>query len=72
MADFLKFGMQNEKSKSLFHRMLAKGVLAAEKKKADLYEAYLNKKQFSFPDAPEEDAALLKKIREQINDRNTE
>lgn len=70
--DFLDYGMQNEKNGSLIQRMLAKGVLAAEKKRADLYEICLNKKEISFPDGPEEDAALLKKIRERIDAQDTD
>lgn len=66
--DFLEYGMQNENSGSLFRRMAAKGVLAMEKKRADLHESRLNRKEISFPDGPEENAALLKKIRDQIDD----
>lgn len=68
--DFLKYGMQNEKSESLIRRMLARGMLAAEKKRADLCEISLSKKEISFPDGPEENAALLAKIREQIDARD--
>lgn len=64
--NFLDYGMKNEKSESVIQRTLAKGALAAEKKRADIYEAYLEKKQISFPDNPEEDEALLQKIREGI------
>lgn len=70
--DFFEYGMQNVKSESLFRRMLAKGILAAEKKRADLYEKRLSKEEISFPDGPEENAALLKKIRDQIDDLRTD
>ncbi len=69
--DLLEFGMRNEKDGSLFCRMLARLALAAERKRADLCECRLNKKEISFPDDPDEDAALLKNIREQIDARDT-
>lgn len=68
--DLLDYGMKNEKSESLLRRTLAKGALAAEKKRADLYEAYLEKKPISFPDDPQEDAAMLERIKREIAERD--
>lgn len=64
--DFLDYGMKNEKSKSMLRRTLAKGALAVEKKRADLYEAYLEKKQISYSEDLKEAEALLARIKEEI------
>lgn len=64
--DLLEFGMENEKSESAVKRTLAKGALAAAKKQADLYEAYIMKQNVSIPEDAENDAAMLEAIREEI------
>ena len=64
--DFLEYGMKNEKSSSAIKRVLAKGALAAARKQADLYEAYLNRKAIEIPEDPAADEEMLRKIREQI------
>ncbi|MFR8547520.1 MAG: hypothetical protein ACLVEV_02680 [Lachnospiraceae bacterium] len=64
--DLLKFGMEYEKSKSKLVRAAAKKALEIEIKRADRYEAYLRKKDLSFPDGPEQDAALFAKIQEEL------
>lgn len=68
--DFLKYGIENEKSDSRFRSWVARGILTLAKKHADWYEARLNKKQISFPDSPEEDEVMLQKIRERIDEKN--
>ncbi|MDO4345352.1 MAG: hypothetical protein Q4C50_11170 [Eubacteriales bacterium] len=70
--DLLDFGMKNEQSDSRIRRTLARAAIAAEKKKADLYEAALNKKDIPLPDDPEGDAAMLQKIKEAIAEQNAE
>lgn len=67
--DLLKFGMENEKSRSPIRRMLGKGALAAEKKKADVYDEYLERK-ISVPEDAAGADALLKKIQEEISDKD--
>ena len=63
--DLLEFGMENEKSKSTVKKALAHAALAVEKKKADLYEQYLEKNV----SLPEDDSdVMLQKIREQIKE----
>lgn len=69
--DFLDFGMKNEQSGSPVRRALGKAALAAEKKRADLYEAALNKKNIPLPDDMD-DAAMLEKIQKAIADQNAE
>lgn len=64
--DLLEFGMEYEKSGSAVKRTLAKGALAAAKKQADLYEAYIMKQNVSIPEDSEDDAAMLEAIREEI------
>lgn len=70
--DLLDFGMKNEQSDSRIRRTLARAAIAAEKKKADLYEAALNKKDIPLPDDPEGDDAMLQKIKEAISEQNAE
>lgn len=60
--DWLKLGMDYEKSDSIIKRTLAQGVLMAEKKYADLYEAYVNKQGIHLSENSEEDADMLKRI----------
>lgn len=69
--DLLEFGMENEQSDSRIKRTLAKAALAAEMKKADLYEATLNKKDIPVPDDAETDAAMLQKIKEALSEQDT-
>lgn len=64
--NLLVFGMKNENSESKVKRALAKGALAAAKKQADLTEAYVNRQRVELPESMEEDAAMLKRIREMI------
>ena len=64
--DLLEFGMKNRESGSGLLRAAARGILEIEKKRADLYEAYLDKKNISCSDDPAADAALFDKIRETI------
>lgn len=70
--NFLEYGMKNEKSKSLIQRTIAKGILAFEKKWADVSEARLNRKYASDPGSPEEDAALFEKIQNAIQNQDQE
>lgn len=70
--DLLEFGMQNSNSESLVRRTLARAVLAAERKRADDCERRLEEKLISIPEDPEADAALLQKIREQIEGEGRE
>lgn len=65
--DLLDYGMKNEKSDSAVKRLLAKGALAAAKKQADFYEAQVMKMSIDIPQSPEEDAAMLERIRKEIN-----
>ena len=64
--DFLEYGMRYEKSDSRLQRMVAKSLLAIEKRRADLYEEYLNKTQPEFRMSPEETAALYRSVQEKI------
>lgn len=64
--DFLEYGIKNENSRCILRRLAAQLVLILERKKADFCESRLNQKQLSLPDDPEEDAALLQRIWEQI------
>ena len=68
--DLLEFGMEHVNSKSAVKRTLAKGALAAAKKQADLCEAYVERQNITIPENPEEDAALLQKIREEIGSQD--
>lgn len=68
--DLLEFGMEHVNSKSAVKRALAKGALAAAKKQADLCEAYVENQKITVPESPEEDAALLRRIREEIGSRD--
>lgn len=64
--DLLEFGMKNRENGSRLLRTAARGILEIEKKRADLYEAYLDKKNISCPDDPSADAALFDKILEAV------
>lgn len=64
--DLLKFGMENNSSESAVKKALAKGALAAAKKQADLYEAYVNKQEIEMPKDPKADEQMLEKIQERI------
>lgn len=64
--DLLKFGMENNSSESAVKKALAKGALAAAKKQADLYEAYINKQEIELPEDPKTDEKMLEKIQERI------
>ncbi len=70
--DLLDFGMKNEQSDSRVRRTLARAAIAVEKKKADLYEAALNKKDIPVPENAEDDAAMLQRIKEAIAEQNAE
>ncbi len=70
--DLLEFGMKNEQSDSRVRRTLARAAIAVEKKKADMYEAALNKKDIPIPENAEDDAAMLQKIKEAIAEQNAE
>ncbi len=70
--DVLDFGMKNEQSDSRVRRTLARAAIAVEKKKADLYEAALNKKDIPLQENAEEDAAMLQRIKEAIAEQNAE
>lgn len=70
--DLLDFGMKNEQSDSRVRRTLARAAIAVEKKKADLYEAALNKKDIPLQENAEEDAAMLQRIKEAIAEQNAE
>jgi hypothetical protein len=70
--NFLEFGIQNENSTVLPRRILARVLLEWEKKRADLCEFYVNHKKITFPDGPEENAALLRAIEEQIRENADE
>lgn len=63
--DWLKLGMDYEKSDSIIKRTLAKGVLMAEKKYADLYEVYVTKQEVQIPEEQEADTCMLKRILEE-------
>lgn len=63
--DLLEYGMQNEKSSSMVKRVMAQAALSAVKKKADLYELYLEK-NVPVPDNPGDAEAMLQKIKERI------
>ncbi len=64
--DFLKYGMKYKNSSSKMQRLVAKYILEIEKRKADHYEARLNKKQIVISQTPEEVAALFQSIRNEI------
>ena len=64
--DFLEYGMRYEKSDSKMQRMVAKCLLAIEKRRADLYEERLNRSQPEFCMSPEETAALYCSVQEKI------
>lgn len=66
--DLLEFGMKNKESGSAVKKTLARGALAAAKKKADLYEAYLEKHEIDIPQDTEEEERLLKQIQKKIQD----
>ncbi len=70
--DLLDFGMKNGQSNSRVRKTLARAAIAVEKKKADLYEAALNKKDIPVPENAEDDAAMLQKIKEAIAEQNIE
>jgi hypothetical protein len=72
MMNFMKFGMQNEKSESFIRRTLARWILAAEKKRADLTENWLIRKQIQVPEKTGDEDALLKKIQAQIDGKDRE
>lgn len=67
--DLLDYGMRNQKSESAVKRLLAQGALAAARKQADLYEARLMKKSMTIPENPEEDAAMLERIRQELSNQ---
>ena len=60
--DFLKYGLENKKSKSKLRRFIAECLLEIERRRADWYEARLDRKQLSIPDIPEETDAMLQTI----------
>lgn len=70
--DLLDYGMKNEHSDSRVRRTLARAAIAVEKKKADLYEAALNKKDIPVPENAEDDDAMLQRIKEAIAEQNAE
>lgn len=65
--NLLEFGMRNRESESGLLRAVAGGILEIEKKRADLYEAYLDRKNISCPDDPAADTALFDRICEAIS-----
>lgn len=66
MMDFLKYGLEHEKSGSRPQRMIARCLLEIEKRRADRFEKRLNKKQIPISESSEETDALLAEIRERI------
>ena len=68
--NFLEYGMEYKKSKSKLRRFIAECLLKVEKRRADYYEARLNKRQFSIPDSPAETDAMLRSIWSRIEKCN--
>ncbi len=64
--NLLEYGMKYRNSKSKMRRLAAKCALGIEKHKADRYEARINKRMRAVSQDPEEAAALLRSIREQL------
>ena len=65
-VNLLEYGIKKEQSASPIERALAKGALAAARKKADLYEAYLERRPLVFPDDETEKEKMLQQIKEKI------
>lgn len=63
--DLLEFSMENQNSSSPVRRLLAKAAKVLEVKKADLYEARLNRKNIQIPEDAD-DGAMLRSIWEEI------
>lgn len=66
--DLLEYGINNKDSESVIKRTIARQVLAWEKKRADFYEARLEKEEIHIPDTPEETEELFRKICEKIEE----
>ncbi len=64
--DLLRFGLENRRSRSRLKKWLAGGLLELEKRRADCYEARLNRKKIAVPDSPEETETMLRSIWERI------
>ncbi len=70
--NILEYGMKYENSNSKMRRIVAKCILEIEKRRADLCEVRMNKKQITVSQNPEEAAAMLQSIRNQIARINLE
>ncbi len=64
--DFLEYGIKNENSRLPHRRLLAKALLAYEKRRADRYEARLEKMPFEMPE--EDGEEMLKRILEKTEE----
>lgn len=60
--DLLEMGMKYADSRSLMKRIAAKAALAAVKKQADCYEAYVMRQKVTIPEEGNDDAAMLDEI----------
>lgn len=64
--DLLEIGMKYADSRSLMKRIAAKAALAAVKKQADCYEAYVMRQKITIPEEGRDDAAMLDEICQKI------
>lgn len=64
--DLLEIGMKYANSRSLMKQIAAKAALAAAKKQADHYEAYVMRQKITIPEEGSNDTAMLDEICKKI------